>query len=372
MKKLFTIVLSLMLWLSPAFVGAGPRARPGQPHGVAPTPGSGAPYPASKVITKLTWDSDVLIMEGCISGDNWPIAWVSDNLQITAFCDGKGFTEQAPDLSLGFARVFGDPPDFRAENFKSDADAPMGGGSKGIKASDMIIVDGVLYMFVRNYKPPGSDDFTNARLAVSKNLGVNWTWADWYFSDTFGCPAFVQFGEDYQGARDDYVYIASQANDSAYGYSPDIVMARVKKGSVSERARYDFFAGLDESGKPLWSQDDTKRKPIFTDPKGTQRIAITYNAALRRYILVSSHLTGKEATHTAALGVFEAPEPWGPWSTVYYDDHWSVRDGQDCRTYHHRFPAKWISADGKTMWLLYSGLDCGLYSFCLKKATLDF
>jgi hypothetical protein len=330
----------------------------------------GAPYPASNI--RLTWDPNVLIMEGCVSGDNWPIAWVNDNLQITIFCDGKGFSEEAPNLSQGFARVFGNPPDFRAENFTSDADTPMGGGSKGIKASDMIIVDGVLYMFVRNYKPPGSDDFTNARLAVSKNLGVNWTWADWHFSDTFGCPAFVQFGEDSKGARDDYVYIASQANDSAYGYSPDIVMARVKKGSVMERTHYDFFIGLDESGKPLWSQDIIKRKPIFTDPKGTQRIAITYNVALRRYILATSHLAGKNVTHTAALGIFEAPEPWGPWLTVYYDDHWSVKDGQDCRTYHHRFPAKWISADGKTMWLLYSGLDCGLYSFCLKKATINF
>ncbi len=358
MKTFSTIVLSLVLWLSPALCGSS--------HA-----GSGAPYAASIVITRLTWDPDVLIMAGCVSGDNWPIAWVDDNLQITAFCDGKGFAEQSPDLSLGLARVFEDPPDFRAENFKSDADTPMGGGSKGIKASDMIVVDGVLYMFVRNYKPSGSDDFTNARLACSKNLGINWTWADWHFSDTFGCPAFVQFGKDYDGARDDYLYVASQANDSAYGYSPDIVMARVKTDSVMDRQRYDFFAGLDKKGNPVWSRNIAERKPIFTDPKGTQRIAITYNAAHGRYILATSHLTGKKATHTAALGVFEAPEPWGPWSTVYYDDHWSVKDGQDCRTYHHRFPPKWISADGRTMWLLYSGLDCGLYSFCLKKATLE-
>ncbi|MHC4542373.1 MAG: DUF4185 domain-containing protein [Planctomycetota bacterium] len=333
--------------------------------------GSDAPYPPSKVITKLTWDADVLKMEGCISGDNWPIAWVGENLQITAFCDGKGFSQQAPSLSQGFARVYGDPPDFRAENFQSDADTPMGGGSKGIKASDMVIIDGVLYMFVRNYKPPGSDDFTNARLARSTNLGANWTWADWHFSDTFGCPAFVQFGKNYEGARDDYVYIASQANDSAYGFSPDIVLAHVRIDSVMDRQRYDFFAGLDANGKPLWSRDLARRKPIFTDPKGTQRIAITYNPALGRYILTTSHLPGAKVTHTAALGIFEAPEPWGPWSTVYYDDHWSVKDGLDCRTYHHRFPPKWISADGKTMWLLYSGLDCGLYSFCVKKATLD-
>jgi hypothetical protein len=77
------------------------------------------------------------------------------------------------------------------------------------------------------------------------------------------------------------------------------------------------------------------------------------------------------ATHTAALGVFDAPEPWGPWTTVYYSDHWSVTDGRDCRTYHHKFPTKWMSPDGKSMWLLYSGLDCGLYGFCTKKARLE-
>jgi len=332
---------------------------------------SQAPYPPSKMIVQFNWSPEVVKIEDCVSGDNWPIAWVNDNLQVTAFCDGRGFAADAPDLSLGFALVSGDPPHFRAENFKSDADTPKGGGSKGIKASDMIMVEGALYMFVRNYKPPGSDDFTHSRLARSTNLGVNWTWADWHFSDTFGCLAFVQFGKDYVGARDDYLYIASQANDNAYNYSTDVVMARVKKDHVMDRSSYFFFSGLDKSNTPVWSRDISQRKPIFTDPRGTQRIAITHHAALGRYILTTSNLSGKKATHTAALGVFEAPEPWDPWSTVYYDDHWSVKDGKDCRTYHHRFPPKWMSADGKTMWLLYSGLDCGLYTFCVKKATLE-
>jgi len=358
MNKLPEILLSLVLCLPPAVGGQSIAA-------------SHAPYPASKIITKLTWSPGIVKMKGCISGDNWPIAWISDSLQITAFCDGRGFSKQAPNLSLGFAKVVGDPPGFSAENFESDADTPMGGGSSGIKASDMLAVDDILYMFVRNYKPTGSDDFTNSRLACSTDLGESWTWANWHFSETFGCPAFVQFGKNYQRARDDYVYIASQANNSAYGYSPDIVLARVRKDRVMERSRYEFFAGLDGSGKPLWSPDISKRKPVFTDPKGTQRIAITYNPALSRYILATSHLTGGKATHTAALGVFEAPEPWGPWATLYYDDHWSVEDGKDCRMYHHRFPPKWISPDGKTMWLLYSGLDCDLYTFCVKKATLD-
>jgi len=52
---------------------------------------------------------------------------------------------------------------------------------------------------------------------------------------------------------------------------------------------------------------------------------------------------------------------------VYYDHHWS---GQN-RTYHHKFPPKWISSDGRTMWLLFSGLDGAYYTFCLKKVTVE-
>jgi hypothetical protein len=52
---------------------------------------------------------------------------------------------------------------------------------------------------------------------------------------------------------------------------------------------------------------------------------------------------------------------------VYYGDHWSGKDV----TYHHKFPPKWMSKDGKTMWLLFSGLGGGNYAFCLRKATLE-
>jgi hypothetical protein len=293
---------------------------------------------------------------------------VDDDLQITAFGDGDGFDEQNPDLSLGFCKIFGDPPDHRGEDFGSDADTPEGSGPRAIKASGLLMVDGILYMFVRNYKPGGSKDFTNSRLAWSKNHGTNWNWAEWHFSETFGCPEFVQFGKDYQGARDSYVYILSQANDSAYAYSPDIVMARVAKDKVRDRTSYEFFAGLHENGKPAWSAGIKNCKPIFSDSNGTQRVAMTYNRGAGRYILTSSHLPpGKKATHTAALGVFDAPEPWGPWTTVYYNHDWS----KGARTYHHKFPTKWMSPDGKTMWLLFSGLDGGYYSFCLKKASLE-
>jgi hypothetical protein len=119
----------------------------------------------------------------------------------------------------------GDPPGFRGEDSATDADTPEGSGSRAIKASGLLMVRDTLYLFVRNYRPAGSEDFTNARLARSRDRGESWEWADWHFADTFGCPEFVQFGPSYQGIRNHYVYMVSQANDSAYGYSSAIFLA---------------------------------------------------------------------------------------------------------------------------------------------------
>ena len=327
---------------------------------------SDAPYRPSPVVRELALHAETLKLRAG-AGDNWPITWAAEDLQITAFDDGDGFSGRRPRLSLGFARILGSPPDHRGEDLPSDADTPEGGGPEGIKASGLLMVRDVLYMFVRNYRPTKSKDFAHSRLAWSADQGAHWTWADWHFSETFGCPEFIQFGPNYEGARDDYVYIASQANASAYDFSPDIVLARVPADKVAERRRYEFFAGPDAGGNPTWSLDIAERAPVFTDPLGTQRIGITCNAPLGRYFLTASHRPpGSEATYTPAWGVFDAPEPWGPWTTVYYDHDWS----KGCRTYHYKFPTKWMSRDGRTMWLLFSGLDGGYYTFCLKKATL--
>ncbi len=316
-----------------------------------------APYPASR--WHIAWDADAVRITGGRPGDNWPITWGDDDIQYTAYGDGRGFSERAP-LSLGFAKITGDPGNLHAEDLLSDADTPKGGGKQGIKTSGLLMVNGVLYMFVRNYMV--DSDYRHARLAWSRDHGPHWTWAEWYFSGTFGCPEFVQFGRNYHGARDGYVYVVSQANDSAYEFSPDIVLARVPKDRVAERGAYEFFAGAG-----AWSRDLAARKPIFTDPRGTQRVAITYNAGLRRYFLTTSHRVAGFDPHSPALGVFDAPEPWGPWTTVDYDDHWSGKN----RTYHHKFPTRWMSADGKTMWLLFSGLDGADYTFCLRRAALS-
>lgn len=330
-----------------------------------------APYPQSRVITRLTFDPNTIEIgngkntNGTVGvGDNWPGTWGDDGAYYVSYGDGAGFKSRGKRFTIGFAKLTGNPPAITAEDIPSDGDTIAGGGRTGIKSSGAIMVNRTIYMFVRNYKVDG--DYRHARLAWSNDHQKTWTWSDWYFSDTFGCPEFVQYGPNYAGARDGYVYIGSQSNNDAYEFTSDIVMARVPRNKISDRAAYEFFAGLDEKGAPTWSADIARRKPIFTDPRGTQRVSMAYNKGLKRYIMTASHRVG-DGPYSSSLGIFEAPEPWGPWHTVYYDDHFSG----NYRTYHHRFPTPWMSKNGKTMWLLYSGLDGDLYTVCLKKATLE-
>ncbi|MDO8544767.1 MAG: DUF4185 domain-containing protein [Opitutaceae bacterium] len=338
-----------------------------------------APYPAS-TFARLEWGEIVRIGNPEHTGDNWPIAWIERDVQFAAYGDGRGFGGRDPRLTIGFARITGVPPSLKGEDVPTNIDAPQGGGPRGIKASGLIAVGDTLYLFVRNFRPT-PEDWKHSHLASARDGGRTWTWAEWYFSDTFGVPDFVQFGPGNAGARDGFVYVISQDNDDAYAYAERTVMARVPEAKVVERASYEFFAGTDAGAAPRWSRDIAQRKPIFSDGRGTQRASITYNAALKRYLLTTSHRPagrllaaddgeprkkGTAASHTAALGVFDAPEPWGPWTTLYYDDAWSA----PTVTFHHKFPPAWMSADGRTLWLLFSGLGGGNYTLCTRRATL--
>jgi hypothetical protein len=351
---------------------------------------SHAPYPASDVVLDLRWDDEIVRFGGERAGDNWPITWGDDGRLYTSLGDGYGFAPRDDVYTLAFAAVDGipssvgyadagyaDDTDLSVDDVPSNIDEPVGWGSDGIKASGIIMVDGVLYLFVRNYVPvdaadavgPSDAAWKHSRMATSTDRGRTWVWADWYFAEGFGCPEFVQFGPDYAGSRDDYVYICSQDGNSAYDLDPDIALARVHRRSIADRTAWEFFAGLDSEGVANWTAEIESRASIFHDPAGTQRVAITYNAAIGRYFLVSAHGVPSGIPHTPALGVFDAPEPWGPWTVCYYHDEWA-----SAWMIHHKFPTKWMSLDGSEMWLLFSGehRDGGIdYCMLCRKAVLS-
>ena len=121
--------------------------------------------------------------------------------------------------------------------------------------------------------------------------------------------------------------------------------------------------------KPRWTRDLARREAIFTHAGHCYRCRISYNAALRRYLLVqpvpgiaSRDNAGQLDTRShGGLAIYDAPEPWGPWTTVYFTDRWDVGPGDSAS-----FPSKWMSADGTTLLLVFSGDDC----FSVRQATL--
>ena len=91
----------------------------------------------------------------------------------------------------------------------------------------------MLYLWARNAG--------NSQLAWSADHGKTWEWCDWKFTTSFGCPTFLQFGKNYAGARDEYVYIYSQDSDSAYQRADRMVLARVPKDQIRNRERVRVF-----------------------------------------------------------------------------------------------------------------------------------
>jgi hypothetical protein len=61
------------------------------------------------------------------------------------------------------------------------------------------------------------------------------------------------------------------------------------------------------------------------------------------------------------FGIYDAPAPWGPWTTAFFTEKWDVGPGESAS-----FPTKWMSADGKALHLVFSGDDY----FAVRKATL--
>lgn len=314
------------------------------------------PYPPSPVIKDVAWAPVEQIVRRAKGSDNWPLTWADDDALYTAYGDGRGFVPQTDrKLSLGLAKVTGMPPDFHGVNLRSPTAEQIGNGPRGKKASGLLMVGGVLYMWARNAD--------NAQLARSADHGKTWQWADWTFTTSFGCPTFLNFGKDYAGARDAYVYIYSFDSNSAYQPADRMVLARVSRDRILQRDTYEFFAGLHADGEPMWSNNIAQRRAVFTHPGRCYRSGITYNAGLKRYLWVQTipDLDGKKADtrFEGGFGIYDAPEPWGPWTTVFFTERWDVGPGETAS-----FPTKWISENGTTLFLVFSGDDC----FSVRKA----
>jgi len=315
------------------------------------------PYPPSPVIKGISWAPRETIIQKARGSDNWPLTWGEDDNLYAAYGDGNGFEPFTPEkLSMGFAKIGGAPNNFSGVNIRTATGETKGDGEAGKKASGMLMVDGALYLWARNAG--------NSQLAWSTDHGRTWTWSDWKFTTSFGSPTFLNFGKNYAGARDGYVYVYSSDADSAYVAADRFVLARAPKSRLKERAAYEFFVKQDAKNNPVWTKDIGKRGAVFTHPGNCYRSGVSYNAALKRYLWSQTLPKSKDSRgprFQGGFGVYDAPEPWGPWTTVYFTEEWDVGPGETSS-----FPQKWMSADGCVLHLVFSGADC----FSVRQANL--
>jgi len=317
-------------------------------------------YPYSTYITEWEWAPLDDVISSGEDSDNFFPTWADDGNLYTGFGDGFGFEPRTEvKLSMGFAKVVGSATDHQGYNIRSPFEVE-GDGRKKWKTASMLMVDSVLYMWVRNYDKDGGV----CALAYSTDYAVNWVFDEnKVIMEEFGFCSFVQFGKNYEGARDEYVYTVSHDNPSAYHETDTFILMRVHKDEMLDESAYEYFVELDEDGDPVWTSDIEARGSVFDSPNGgARRSAMTYNAGIDRYIWWQGLNNNDDLREEGGFGVYEGPEPWGPWRTVYFVETWDMGPGEI-----GSFPTKWMSEDGRTMYLVYTGGD----AFSVRRVDLD-
>ncbi|HET9817960.1 MAG TPA: hypothetical protein VFP92_02195 [Rhodanobacteraceae bacterium] len=367
----------------------------------------------------VTTDSD---------GDLWPSCWADDGHVYAANGDGKGFGP-APSHDICVSRLSGTPEtDITGVRVAAGEDlGRIWADPKHYnrKPTGMLAVDGngdgrcELYLAIQNLHtapcPQCFNDAPSATIVRSDDYGETWqdTAAPMFTDHAFTTIFFLDFGKAGEHARvlgredSRYAYAYGidynwrDPTDPALPSTTDLYLARVPTDRIQDRAAWRFFAGPGDDGAPRWVEDIGARKPVLHDartvyPKlrcGGRPVnaeasnvsvisqgGVVYNAPLKRYLYTSWTWYTFE--------FYEAPTPWGPWRLFMHKDFgatpfYGPNDDPSCPGlraggYPTTIPSRYISADGRTMWVQTStwkrwNFACGEpnYNFGLRKLTLE-
>ncbi len=332
-------------------------------------------------------------------GDLWPSAWAEDDFLYVANGDGKGLNTSRPWQDIVTGRVRGTP----WENNLSGLNLASGDDVAKVwsdpdrynrKPTGMVCVDGVLYLAVQDLckaKFGIFDEAPAASIYKSTDKGRTWTGTDEpMFSDyVFTTIMFLDYGKNSENCPDDYVYAYGLDYNWRDSFTNQVIdpvnlyLARVHKDHVMDRSKWEFFTGTDGAGQPGWSGDVSKRQAVLHDDrkvytnmnpayKGVSSMtvlsqgSIVYNKPLDRYLYTS----WTEYT----FEFYESPTPYGPWKLFLSKDFGGYPWTSDKHGgYACTIPSKFISADGREMWVFSATFTGGVqqYLFTARKLVLD-
>ena len=87
------------------------------------------------------------------------------------------------------------------------------------------------------------------------------------------------------------------------------------------------------------------------NPRGQLTVSTTTGPT--NWLSGSGNGGGKDGHDRTQLSLWEAPQPWGPWSYFHRDDDWRGPDGSS-GGYTPVFPPAWISESGTEMWMVFT------------------
>ncbi len=363
-------------------------------------------------------------------GDLWPSCWADDDHVYAANGDGRGFGP-APSHDICVSRLSG-TPETGITGERVAAGEKLGRiwadpKHYNRKPTGMLAVDGngdgrdELYLAIQALHtapcPECFNDAPSATIVRSDDYGRTWheTDAPMFTDHVFTTVFFLDFGRSGEHARvlgpedSRYVYAYGidynwrDPTDPALPSTTDLYLARVPKDRIQQRDAWHFFAGMDADGVPRWTPDIAARRPVLHDartvyPKlrcggrpGDQKASnvsvisqggVVYNAPLKRYLYTSWTWYTFE--------FYEAPTPWGPWRLFLHKDFGATpfygpcdEPACDCPGlrvggYPTTIPSKYISADGRSMWVQTStwkrwNFACGKpnYNFGLRRLRVE-
>ena len=213
-----------------------------------------------------------------------------------------------------------------------------------------------------------------------------------------GAPHFVDFGMNLQNAPTDpitgrkYAYMVAHGADAgsviahnSWISGDNIYLIRIlmPEGTAAENAVYlnncenwQYYAG-EEAGAPVyknWSKNNLSEvyaniKPIVHSTGYLGNVSVVYNKVLGKYIMSMSRAMKADQFDTIIL---ESDALDGEYKVVQYLEKFAQV------SYFMNIPSKFISSDGKTMWLCYSSNYQGQkaniagssYSMCLREIKL--
>lgn len=349
---------------------------------------SGCPFKQSKLFNGIKL---LGIKSGFHVADTWYPTWADDDKLYSPYTDGScprldGSLENSgsggENATTGQAVIEGDDPvSLKIYSLGLSKASPL--PYQGRYPCGSLIYNKIWYYGTYCLAPNGRSQYGDSifnwpwmgpfvGFRYSTDFGRSWkpcphTPAKPLFGETgingypvkIGSPHFVDFGKNMQYSPDGKAYLIAHGadkNDNPYRFYNDswingdqVYLIRVTPSieNMNDASKYEFFAGRDGEGNPIWTNNFKRIKPLLEWDNNMGCVTITYNAPLKKYLMCVTD--GGNTCARMNTYLLESDKLDGEWKLITYLKNFGEQ------AYFVNFPSKFISKDGKTAWMLYSG-----------------